>query len=207
MSTQAELIKNGASFEELVHLHLKQIGYFGHMGGEGSNVKPYLRHYDSSTFQKDLKNAEKKLAIVSKKKTKAEIAKIELELDREYQKRVKGIAKSLSEGVNLRGKIEVMLEKAIVFQSPSPAHDDFKADLISSLKRSIKQDCMVEYYTEELMELKKKTVKSFIAEQIREAKEEIRDLRAEHKEHLREETESVEWTNMLCDTLGIERIK
>ena len=123
------------------------------------------------------------------------------ELHKEFCEQKKKRINEAKDGIKRKQKIftryNAMLEKAKLFKSPTPEHDNFAKFIVSQLEESIRFDCGGNYWHVQLEHAKQQPFEDWWRSRIDELNKEIERCRKNHKEEVERTKQRNEWVSQL----------
>ena len=113
------------------------------------------------------------------------------------KKRIKEAKDGIKRKQEMLTRYNAMLEKAKLFKSPTPEHDNFAKFIVSQLEESIRFDCGGNYWHVQLEHAKQQPFEDWWRSRIDELNKEIERCRKNHKEEVERTKQRNEWVSQL----------
>ena len=112
-------------------------------------------------------------------------------------KRIKEAKDGIKRKQKMLTRYNAMLEKAKLFKSPTPEHDNFAKFIVSQLEESIKFDCGGNYWHMQLEHAKQQSFEDWWRSRIDELNKDVDRYRKNHQEEVERTRQRNEWVRQL----------
>jgi hypothetical protein len=188
-------IKDGISFEDFA---LKcAFGACIEMKDESFD-KEIPQEFKPSQYNKnkivEIEEDMKKLKLLSN-------SELQKKAKEEYRKEKNRLNKNINESLKLEFEYKIMLKKCTDWEPPTDEHKNLKSFMIDQIIESVKFDCNIKYYIEELNALKLLSGKEYFNKKNAELVKSLEYHKKQNIEEINRTTKRNKWLKQLRDSL------
>ena len=165
------------------------------MRDESSNM-PIPEEFQPNIYYENMIESSKKDLLIFQQLSTEDYKK-QIEID--YQKSIKEKGEGIKSKLIIRDRYLKILEEVKNWNIPTEEHRGLKDFAIQQLEDSMKWDCDVKYYTEQI--IKRKSVEKYKKERIERLKENIKYYTEKNQEEIDRVKERNLWVKQLRDSL------